>query len=285
MSVTEQLIKAKNNLVKSRRAIVHKGGTVGEVAKFDNLPEEIISIPSGDSNYLLVTDTDTAYKKQILPGALPLMNLKSIGGMTYKSENLLNPAFFDETKEMAQHLTVTNNKDGSITISGDGYVEMYSMGYILYNDTRFNVDGMYLSIDKPLPENLAILAYCYPTNEEGNYQGEAFYWIYGDSTSVALSGWVESIFITRASNATSDFVVANNITLKPMLSRGSVKPYEPFYEGLRDSKVTALKVYGANLFNDAAFLQSHGFTLKEDGYWHGETQWQDIWVNRTQDTA
>jgi len=279
---TNQILKLHDNLQRSRRAVLYKGGTVGEVAAFDNLPGEIESIPAGDANYVLVNDTDVAYRKQILPGALPLAKLKSIGGMTYKSENLLNPALFDETKEMVSGLTATNNGDGSITISGDGYVELYSMAYILYSGTRFNADGMYLSIDKTLPENLAICAYGYPTNEEGNYQGETFYWITGDSTSVALSGWVSDIFITRSHLAESNYVVADNLTIKPMLSRGSVKPYEPYYEGLRDSKVTALKVYGANLFNDAAFLQSHGFTLKEDGYWHGETQWQDIWVNTEQ---
>ena len=84
MSIEQQLSKLSQNLVNARSAIVYKGGSVGDTPAFNNLANEIESIPSGDANYVLVDDTDTAYKKQILVGASPLAKLKSIGGMTYK---------------------------------------------------------------------------------------------------------------------------------------------------------------------------------------------------------
>lgn len=248
MSIKSELTKTASYLRSARNAIAGRGGEISATAGLKDLPMAIFNIPA-DSSLGFYSDNTVAYKKTTLANAKEKILLNEIGGMTYKSENLLNPAFFEETKEIAQGLTATNNGDGSITISGDGYVNLYDMSYNLYSGTRFNVDGMYLSIDKPLPENLAILALTYATNEEGNYQGETFYWIEGDSTSVALSNWVEYIYITSSYNATSNYVVADNLTIKPMLSRGSVKPYEPYFEGLRDSKVTALKVYGANLLD------------------------------------
>jgi hypothetical protein len=82
MSIENQLIKAKNNLENSRKAIVYKGGSVGDVASFDNLASEIDSIPAGDDKYVLVDDSETAYRKEILPGASELVKVKKIGGAT-----------------------------------------------------------------------------------------------------------------------------------------------------------------------------------------------------------
>lgn len=272
MSIKSELTKTASYLRSARNAIAGRGGEISATAGLKDLPMAIFNIPA-DSSLGFYSDNTVAYKKTTLANAKEKILLNEIGGMTYKSENHLNPAFFDATKEIASGLTITNNGDGSITINGDGYVTLYDMDYTMYNGTRFNADGMYLSIDKPLPENLAILALSYPTNEEGNYQYETFYWIHGDVTSVALSGWVESIVITRNFEATSDYVVADNITIKPMLSRGSVKPYEPYFEGLRDSKVTALKVYGANLLDSTKIINISGTitiidndTFKIDGY-------------------
>lgn len=267
MSIKSELTKTASYLRSARNAIAGRGGEISATAGLKDLPMAIFNIPA-DSSLGFYSDNTVAYKKTTLANAKEKILLNEIGGMTYKSENHLNPAFFDATKEIASGLTITNNGDGSITINGDGYVEQYSMVYTLYSDTRIYADGMYLSIDKPLPENLAILVYSYGTNEEGNYQGETFYWIHGDVTSVALSGWVESIFITRDFEATSDYVVADNLTIKPMLSRGSVKPYEPYYEGLRDSKVTALKVYGANLLRYPYYHSTftrNGVTFTDNG--------------------
>ena len=43
-------------------------------------------------------------------------------------------------------------------------------------------------------------------------------------------------------------VTFSNVIVKPMLNKGSTAlPYEPYFDGLRDSKVTEVKSVGANL--------------------------------------
>ena len=121
-TVAEQIIQLKQNLDNSRQTVLLKGGSVGDIPAFDNLANEIESIPSGDANYVFVDDTDTAYKKQILAGAAPLAKLKSIGGMTYKCNNLI-PFPYANGKEAGYTETIngitwTVNADGSITANG-----------------------------------------------------------------------------------------------------------------------------------------------------------------------
>lgn len=251
MSIKSELTKTASYLRSARNAIAGRGGEISATAGLKDLPMAIFNIPA-DSSLGFYSDNNVAYKKTTLANAKEKILLNEIGGMTYKSKNLLNPAFFDATKEIASGLTITNNGDGSLVINGAGEVAAYQTEYnvLTLDSPRIYGEGVYLSIDKPLPENMAILVWTYATSDPNDYSGESFHWLEGDMTSLSLSNWIGAIFITGStSSASGGSVSADNVTIKPMLSRGSVKPFEPYFEGLRDSKVTALKVYGANLLN------------------------------------
>lgn len=272
MSIKSELTKTASYLRSARNAIAGRGGEISATAGLKDLPMAIFNIPA-DSSLGFYSDNTVAYKKTTLANAKEKILLNEIGGMTYKSENLLNPAFFDATKEIASGLTITNNGDGSLVINGAGEVAAYQTEYnvLPLDSPRIYGEGVYLSIDKPLPENMAILVWTYATSDPNDYSGESFNWLEGDMTSIALYNWIGAIFITGSpSSASGGSVSADNLTIKPMLSRGSVKPFEPYFEGLRDSKVTALKVYGANLlrypyFHGTTTINGVTFTDNGDG--------------------
>lgn len=89
MSVSTQIEKAARNLLNSRRSVMIKGGEVGATPIFDNLANEILSIPAGDTSFVLVENTDTAREKQILTGAAKYASIDAIGGMTYKGDTFV----------------------------------------------------------------------------------------------------------------------------------------------------------------------------------------------------
>lgn len=163
MSIAEQITKSAQNLSNARKAILLKGGNVGDNPAFNNLASEIESIPSGDANYVLVDDTDTAYRKSILPGAASLAKLKSIGGMTYKrnknSKNLLPSSG-----------TVTT------TETGGGYVYLYPS---LVDDTTGAIEleaGEYiitlnLTANAPIYANFLAMIYINGDYANGSTEG------------------------------------------------------------------------------------------------------------------
>lgn len=236
MNIAEQLIKAKNNLANSRKAIVDKGGTVGEVAKFDNLASEIASIPSSDVNYLLVDDTDTVYRKQILAGASPLANIKSVGGMTYKCNNLIPFPYVYQSREL-YGINFTVNDNGTVTLNGT----------FASNDER----------DFILAENLYLPAGTYTMSGISSHPNACymFGWIKkaDGSMSYPINTFTlgQGDYIYRLTiRFNSNLGTANNLVVKPMLNEGSTAlPYESYYEGLRDTKVTELISNGANLLD------------------------------------
>ena len=58
--------------------------------------------------------------------------------------------------------------------------------------------------------------------------------------------------------------------------------YEPYTEHIVPTPVTEIVSKGANLWNDVAYLQSHGFELQSDGMWLGDAQWETIFTNDEQ---
>lgn len=220
MSIATQLIKAENNLANSRKAIVYKGGTVGEVAKFDNLASEIASIPSGDVNYLLVDDTDTEYKKQILAGASPLVKIKSVGGMTYKCNNLVNLG------------TVEINTYKEYPISLSTGVKYYVSAFVESNDTDADASLMYFISDD---------------NTEAGYISFAR----NQRTKKALS-FTKNVtkFRLYSSDNYNHSVGDTSIWKDIMITTEDTDIYEPYFEGLRDTKVTSLVSHGKNLLPD-----------------------------------
>lgn len=249
-TVAEQIIQLKQNLDNSRQTVLLKGGSVGDTPAFNNLANEIESIPSGDANYVLVDDTDTAYRKNILAGADQYAKLKSLGGMTYKRHkpdgNLLPYPYIDNTDTQG---TFIFNK-----ISDDWL--LYKTATLVDSTNAFK-----------LPKGTYVLHLNHSVIEDSTQA------LYSPSGYVSINGnmeWVETgtgipyatfTFDTETliSNIEVymewmvDMVVDNPTatgSISPVLYReGEAVAFTPRQMELVDTKVTAIRSYGANLFD------------------------------------
>ena len=239
MSVADQIGRLAQNLVASRNMVTQKNGRVGSLVAFDNLADEIMSITASQGEQVLVDDTDTAYRKSILNGAQKYAKLKSISGMTYKCNNLI-PFPYDGTK--GDGYTTTHNGI-TFVVSGDGSVTC--------NGTATKKAVFYLLNVSPLP---ADVTYDNVTMSGCPAGGSATtYYFYNLTTGhkeygtpVNIAGFKGAY--CRFAICVESGTTVTNLVFKPMVNFGrEALPYEPYFEGLRDTKVTAIKSYGANL--------------------------------------
>lgn len=167
----ELIANVEKNLANCRKVVVNKGGTVGEVADFDNLASEIESIPTGDVNYVLV-DYTTAYTNVILSGAYPLAKIKSVGGKTHK----------DRIKGTLEDTTniriVSKNAEGEIidtfTFSEElkNSLSYYAYGRGINNECYNYIDFANKQFVSPLNcvNNMADLVWSWIGNGETRYE-------------------------------------------------------------------------------------------------------------------
>jgi hypothetical protein len=213
-------------------------GTAQNKVKIDNHEKRITNIEHHITKDYFVTDDSVAYAKVVPENVCPFAQVNKIGGRTYQCKNLLKYPFYQTTRTMAG-ITFTDNGDGSITINGK-------------NDGSAN-STFYISHISKKPLHL----------KAGNYSRYPI----TKNTSIAMSITDGVLFYTDnfTLDTDKDFsvylrinkgdtTVFDNVTVYPMLNRGSTAlPYEPYWEGLRDTKVTALKSSGSNLLNPAEY--------------------------------
>ena len=268
-----------------RSALIAKGGNIAEDATYKDVPNAILDLPVGDSSYLAVEDNDVVYRKQILSGAAPIVNLKSIGGMTQKCNQLLYDKYWQFASgyssgtyepEMQYGVTFTNNNDGTFTLNGTATATFHFYLFNAYNGGGFVdaipwVGTLYLGLGATLPSGANILVQTNNANDDGGL-GAQFSGSGGVVSVLAHLGAIDIIYLNIESGT-----VFNNLTLKPMLSVGSTEqPYQPYFEGLKASKVTTIKVNGANLipypYEDGMGKTSNGvtFTVNADGSVHAK---------------
>ena len=241
MSIATELNKTISGLQNARRAILARGGTINTTAGLKDLPEAIFNMPTGDAlgSY---TDSEIAYEKVVYPMAEKYARVAQIGGMTYKTKNLLPNTTIEVTKN---GVTFTPQSDGSIIINGTASANA-AYEFSIYGGSDFHLTKgtNYTLSGCPIRD------------------GKLFLRIQDETRSQT---------ITNASSPSPNFVAsyedyfaflyiesgytANNIVVKPMLNEGSAAlPYEPYFTGLRDTKVTKLESAGANLLNIEAPL-------------------------------
>ena len=155
----------------------------------------------------------------------PYATVSKIGGMTRKCNNLLNiPKSGTETQK---GLTLTYNGDGTFTINGtatEDAVFFYQSGYKLPKGDYFlktNGTGM--------GWNSYFGGY---SNQQTNEQD----WDVGSGVKITSENNTFTLFLKVLSGKT-----LNNVVFKPMVNVGSTAlPFEPYFSGLRDAKVTEI---------------------------------------------
>lgn len=262
MSLQNEIANTKKYLKNIKKAILWRGGEISATAGLKDLSDAIFNIPT-DASLAFQTDEDVAYRKNIPAGAEKYILLSSIGGMTYRSNNLLDYRKFNATQTDGG-VTLTNNGDGTLTFSGTLAVDSYGSNFPIFEGECYIPSGTYtLSGIQGFP-SVGVpefwWEYASGENDGTNSLGAVTFMetVVALHLSIILEGYVE---------ATETF----STTFTPMLNAGSVAlPFEPFFEGLRDTKMTEVRSYGGNLANINNFenfdttTSNSDFTVEND---------------------
>lgn len=201
-------------------------------AKINRNSKRITNLEQGLPYEQFMTDSTVAHVKDVPVNALPFAEVSKVGGMTRKCRNLI-PYPYPHTTKTLHGITFTDNGDGTVTANGTATEQSY---FVLRNPTVLPI-GKYFLSGAP---NDGGGTQIYTSN--GDY---SFYKVdLGSGIAVDITTEDEFSIVI---NILKDTVV-NNVVFKPMLNEGSTAlPYEPYYEGLRDAKVTEMKSVGVNL--------------------------------------
>lgn len=264
MSIKSELNKTAENLRRTRKAILGRGGDISITAGLKDLPNAIFNIPA-DNSLSYYTDEEIAYQKIVPEGAEEYALLKKVGGMTYKCNNLL-PYPYVATTHTNNGITFTDNGDGTITANGTATKKAYFKFYLPSGSTAFWADFN-------LPAGSYYLSGCPAGGSSSTYR-ITMSLVNAENTSLpAGSDAGKGSRFSISEDAVKMYfqieifegVSVSNLTFKPMLNVGTEpKPFETYYEGLRDTKVTEIVSKGENLELISYPIPEEARTL--DGY-------------------
>lgn len=117
--------KDKNGIIQDLNidynSLANKPTTKNEIeslkSNINTLDKRVTSIESRLSDRIFKVDSDLAYTKNVPAGALPYASIDTLGGMSYKYNQLVDKSKLLVT-ETIRGVTFTNNGDGSITVNG-----------------------------------------------------------------------------------------------------------------------------------------------------------------------
>mgnify|MGYP003542331312 FL=1 len=248
MSIKSELDKTASYLRRARQSIIGRGGEISLNAGLKDLPQAIFNIPA-DNSLSYYTDEEIAYQKIVPEGAEEYALLKKVGGMTYKCNNLI-PYPYSQTTHTNKGITFTDNGDGTIMVNGT------ATGGNIFFDVCGDLSTGIPWMECNLPAGSYFLSGCPKGGSKSTYRLSFALKDEEGTKSFDSSDIGEGLNITISKTATQMFcraviydgMTVNNLTFKPMLNVGTTAlPYEPFFEGLRDTKVTEIVSKGENL--------------------------------------
>lgn len=251
MSLKSELTKTASYLRSARKAIIGRGGEISLTAGLKDLPEAIYSIPL-DVSLAYQVDDSVAYQKVVPSNAEEYAQISKIGGMSYKTENLI-PFPYSATSTTINGVTFTIQEDGGVKVQGTAtasttlrLVTNLALAENTFLTISGGVDDIIVNVRKKTADgsDLAFIESSSSSNQTGKLEnGEIILFV--------------GIYV-RA-NLTVD------ATVYPMLNKGETPlPYSKYFEGLRETKVTKIESAGANLFN-AKNIKSTAISVNEDG--------------------
>lgn len=208
----------------------------GKISSFDKRIENLEAAVSPG----LVTptvDSTVAYSKTVPKGVLPNAAVCEVGGMSYRCENLI-PFPYGDTTVTRNGITWTVNADGSVTANGTATSDSY------FNLKKYSYDDF---IKLNVGEACTLSGYPssglgkgYIIIQDISYKQDAL----TEGTATTFTPKYNSYYmqIKILSGKT-----VSNLVIRPMLNKGTTAlPYQPYFTGLRDSKVTAVESVGVN---------------------------------------
>lgn len=287
MSLIGEINNLKENLQRSKIAIIGRGGEISKTAGLKDLANALYNIPA-DTSLSFVTDEEIAYQKTAPKNSLPYAQIKKIGGMCYKSKNLIPFPYANDSKTEAG-ITWTVNEDGSVSVSGTATENSV---FYLYDAKKFPPGiskGTTVRVsagrDASTVDTSVTFMANYYREEGGTAQGTA-------STS---SGNTNTWTVPENATGLLFYLVAIkgrivNHTVYPQIELGTTTTeYEPYFSGLRNAKVEEVKSEGVNRFDESQItyaahqngtvsanygIVENGVLIAKIGYYSGGIVWK-----------
>ena len=255
-TIAELTTDLVTNLRNTRNAIIGRGGKIAADAGFSAIPAAIASIPADSSTSEYIDDT-TALTKVVPTNSIKYCYINKLGGMSRKCNNLV-----DQNNPYATNArTATSNGN---TYKQDGW----------------NVSQIIpITPSKNYCHNLSVNSYCAWFDKDRKY-------IEGFTIEPNKVKWAPS----NAYYIRMDFPQGVDV----MLAQSDTVPtYEPYFDGLRDTKVTEIVSEGVNLFDESQIkyattrngVQADDWGIVEDGVliakkgiYSGTLQWKPFGV-------
>lgn len=166
---------------------------------------------------------------------------QKIGGMSYKTKNLLKP--FAVGSSNWNGYTITRNADGSTTITGaaTGAKEM------LIDIVDVINYPVYMSAGETYTLTVTKDGVPIEIGEKVDYKDAAggTYWGWPGDTTRARA--LTKLYAQKTVSA-GDNTTLNGVYKAILTKENTALPYEPYFEGLRSAKVTEVESVGVNLF-------------------------------------
>jgi hypothetical protein len=210
--------------------------------------KRLINIEKRMANEPFEIDNSTEALKVVPAGAMPYAAVNKVGGMSYKSSNLLEYPYAATTKTQ-NGVTYKDNGDGSLTITGTSTSQSgfdLIMSPILLGGKRYfvKVEGSGTGYG-----DISIyLKYKQTAESASTYCPNSVVW---NSAYI-----VDKVYLQIEAGKTL------NCTIRPKLNVDSEKPYEAPYTGIRNAAVHKI-ISNSNLIDEKALVNTSGSNYTE----------------------
>lgn len=240
---------------------------LSSAAQIERNSKRITNLEQGLTPDPFITDGSTAYTKTVPENALPFAEVSKIGGVTRRCRNAI-PFPYYATATTVSGITFTPQADGGVRVAGTAtanasFTLQNSIALKATTYTITHCPGIIIGLDA------SIGSVWQKTIGYANGGHKTF-----SLTKEDVDTYRINLFARVPAGGTVDTVIY------PMLAEGSMaQPYEPYFTGLRDVKVTEVKSTGEGL-EDA--IQIPEVVRTKEGYgrgvseaYHSHISWED----------
>ena len=207
-------------------------------------------------------DSTVAYKKTVPTGVEKYALVNGFCGKSYTSENLMPRPYYDGEGKNIYGITYTVQDDGGIKMLGTANSPSNNAATFRLFDVDYQTVGFGLEHGKT-----------YRLSVSGLPKGSLIYFSYknanGEIKKVEKNTsftWDSTYNLHKCYLQINNTYTADNDVVYVMLNEGDAQPYKPYFEGIRDSKVTAIVSKGyENLFKpDSVSSNELSYNINED---------------------
>lgn len=186
-------------------------------------------------------------------GAMPYARIDSVGGYTRKCNNVFAALPGDSYQDESGHMYFTVDVNGRCEVHVDAEIGATP----LFPTNFIRTSAQYVSL------SIRVVNGSY---SESGATGEVYFQLQVGETTKDLLVGETAIFENVAINSIGNFICMGNLdgTLEIMINEGAtILPWEPYFEGLKSAKVTAVRSYGKNLYDGPSEFVLNGTYVQE----------------------